>query len=133
MWIKNVKEAFLAVFVWEGLLPFLIQIDRLGNALCGGNPRTTVSGRTGCFAGNKPNPYWKLLEKIIDFTFLPIDGPGHCRAAWIFENNFIHRESSHYALGALSLVVVFACPVIAVVTYGSTLPKRIKIWLGTIF
>src|SRR5512132_3657047 len=67
-------------------LNVLIAIDQLGNAIAGGNPDNTISGRVGFFASadhaSKINSYWKTLERIIDFTFEPLQGPGHCYRAW---------------------------------------------------
>jgi hypothetical protein len=121
MWYRNVREAFLALFVQEGLLPFLVQLDRLGNALCGGNAKTTVSGRTGFYTFTKKNPYWKLMAKIIDFTFYPVDGPNHCYIAWKYEKNLNHRRGNDIGLTFLSLIILLTCPIICIFTYGSRL------------
>lgn len=58
----------------------LIAIDQLGNTLAGGHPDSTISARIGYFSENvcSVKVYWKNLERIIDFTFFPIDGPKHC-------------------------------------------------------
>lgn len=121
MWFRNVKEAFLLLFVWEGLLAFLVQIDRLGNALTGGNPLTTISGRTGFYSIARNNPYWKMLEKIINFSFYPIEGKDHCYRAWVYEKEWEHRRGNDVGLFFLSLVVILACLPISLFTYGSTL------------
>jgi hypothetical protein len=121
MWYRNVREAFLGLFAWEGLLPFLVQLDRLGNALSGGNPETTISGRTGFYAIARKNPYWRITASIIDFTFKPIDGPEHCYFAWKMEKSFSHRRGNDVGLILLSLFVLATCPIICVFTYGSNL------------
>ncbi len=89
MWLTNVKSAIFNLFIWQSFLELLINIDRLGNSLCGGDPRATVSGRVGYFAATKKNPYWRLLQVVINFAFRPIDGIGHCYKAW-------HHESIRY-------------------------------------
>lgn len=67
------------------MLSVLVAIDQLGNAFAGGNPDATVSARVGYFnakpaeqTGVKYPKYWQQLERIIDATFYPLDGPRHC-------------------------------------------------------
>lgn len=126
MWLYNVQNALITLNIWQGFLMFLVNIDKLGNALCGGDYRATISGRVGHFAHNKRNPYWKLLQYIINFTFMPIDGPEHCYTAWRGERRNNYRRSSDIALAALSIVVMVSCLIIAPCTYGYALFYRIK-------
>jgi hypothetical protein len=54
----------------------LISIYQLGNTICGGDPDNTISARVGYFAlvNNGPKKYyWRTFEKVINFTFWPID------------------------------------------------------------
>lgn len=53
----------------------LVAIDQLGNTIAGGNPDATISARTGYFSHVEETtfrPYWLTMERVIDFTFLPI-------------------------------------------------------------
>ncbi len=118
MWFRNVREAFLALFEWRGILPLLIQLDRLGNAICGGSAHTTISGRTGFYSIARMNPYWRGLAAIINFAFYPIDGKDHCYQAWVIEKNLDHRRGSDVGLFFLSLIVILACILITIFTYG---------------
>jgi hypothetical protein len=68
--------------------------DILLNALAGGHPDITVSARTGRYAayygdrGTLTAKFWNLMEWMIDTTFYPLDGVGHCKQAyeWTMEN-----------------------------------------------
>ena len=62
------------------ILRVLISIDQLGNTIAGGHPDVTISARTGYFANVEKTGlrvWWRCMEKIIDFSFRPIDGPRH--------------------------------------------------------
>lgn len=50
-------------------------ISRAINVLLGGDADTSLSARVHIDG-------WRRLETIIDMLFLPLEGPGHCRAAW---------------------------------------------------
>lgn len=107
--------------LWAGirflLVIILLQIDRIGNALCGGDHRATVSGRVGYFAQTKNNTYWLALEWLINKTFEPIDGPDHCAAAMRWERFNGYRRGNDVALVLLSVVVFVACAIIAPILY----------------
>lgn len=63
----------------------LVALDQLGNALSRGNPDNTISARIGYFnygANFFDSSYWKVIEKIVNFTFKPIDGIDHCKMAY---------------------------------------------------
>ena len=82
------------------------------NAITGGNPEVTVSGRTGYynllmekkiregrFYWVKKNStdkllsgFWKLMMTIIDQTFEPIDGDNHCYSAYEYHINEFREE-----------------------------------------
>ncbi len=97
----------------------LIAIDQLGNALAGGYPTTTISARVGYFSENakKGIVYWKWLERLIDFTFYPIDGPRHCYHAWQSDTNKLFRRGSDLARIILSIIIIIANPFIAITLY----------------
>jgi len=94
----------------------LVAIDQLGNAIAGGNPDSTISARVGYFSerANRGKGYWKALESIIDFAFFPIDGPRHCYQAWQAEDEHFWRGSD-FTRVILSVFIIVACPVIAIV------------------
>lgn len=62
-----------------------IGIDQLGNAIAGGNPDNTISGRIGFFANHSITLtlwYWKIMQFIVDYTFYPMDGFNHCHDSY---------------------------------------------------
>lgn len=107
------------------IMGVLRAIDRLGNALRGGNDLGTISGATGYFANHhtfkdkKIKLFWETLEKIIDFTFRPIDTKHHCYVASRYEVNHLgvcHQTGAWWSLVLLSIMVIVACLLIIVVT-----------------
>jgi hypothetical protein len=106
-------------------LNVLIAIDQLGNAIAGGNPDNTISGRVGFFASDlhqsKIKAYWKALERIIDFTFAPLQGPGHCLHAWEGEQDETDTEATYIARILLSVFVVAGCFLIGIVLWSAIL------------
>lgn len=97
----------------------LIAIDQLGNALAGGHPVTTISARVGFFSANaKVNAkkgilYWQWIERLIDFTFYPIDGPRHCYHAWQSDQHNLFRMGNDLARIILSIIMIIVNPIIA--------------------
>lgn len=92
----------------------LIGFDQLGNAFARGNPDSTISARIGY--NNRPkstkSKYWRVLEKIVDTTFEPIDDKGHCLQAYYMDEN--EDFTSYRIIGFISKVilaflVVFFC------------------------
>ncbi|MDH5183444.1 MAG: hypothetical protein OEX12_06085 [Gammaproteobacteria bacterium] len=93
-------------------LAVLIAIDQLGNAIAGGNPDATVSARCYYFAQIRPNMlkyYWRLLELIINFAFLPIDGPQHCQKALEDEPAEEFYPGSDLTRAILGILVIIVC------------------------
>jgi len=99
----------------------LIAIDQLGNAIAGGNPDCTISGRTGYFQYNSKRPYiwyWNLLAFVIDATFYPFDGHHHCKQAYKKElKNEFKYTSNVILLFLLSLITFASCSILAVVAW----------------
>lgn len=102
------------------ILRVLISIDQLGNTIAGGHPDVTISARTGYFANVEKTGlrvWWRCMEKIIDFSFRPIDGPRHCYRAYKKDKDEgKHREGSDLARALLGAFVVLACIPIAIIT-----------------
>lgn len=94
------------------LMNILVAGDQLGNALAKGNPDNTISARIGYFnySQNKLNSrYWKLLEKIVNFTFRPIDGADHCFQAYCLDRNEKFEDVDYISDIILFFFVVFPC------------------------
>lgn len=99
-------------------LNVLLAIDQLGNAIAAGNPDNTISARVGYFASadhpSRIKAYWKTLERIIDFTFHPIQGAGHCRNAWLAEADETDTQGTYIARIILGIFVALGCAAISV-------------------
>ena len=92
----------------------LVAIDQLGNAIADGNPDVTISARVGEFARrvDKYQPFWRLLESIINLAFLPVDGPEHCYIAFKNESGEKETEGNDIARAILCIFVLVFCPII---------------------
>ena len=91
-----------------------MNLDKVGNALCAGDYRATVSGRVGYHA-LKMQLYWVILEWVIDKTFEPVDGVNHCYRAYLYEEARYasHRRGNDIALAVLGLGVLSVCAFLA--------------------
>jgi hypothetical protein len=63
---------------------------------------------------SKIKAYWKGLERIIDFTFEPIQGPGHCFRAWQGEPDETDSEVTYITRIILGIFVAVGCFFISV-------------------
>ncbi|NQX77377.1 hypothetical protein [Gilvibacter sp.] len=63
--------------------------------------------------------YWTTIQKIIDTTFYPVDGPGHCHEAYhndpgeIFDN----RLTIFFVALAATFIIIPSCLLIALILY----------------
>ena len=99
------------------ILNVLIAIDQLGNAITGGNPDNTISARAAHFSrfsDSKFKHYWKIIEKIIDLTFEPVDGENHCLKSYHNEKGHHFGEGSDIARGILGLGVAVVCLILLI-------------------
>lgn len=129
MYFRNLLIAFKALTEYEDFREFLLDIDRIFNAITGGIPYATISARVGYFAANKPNLFWLALQKIIDETFRPWDGSGHCYEAYRWEQKLFnneYRRGSDIALVALSLVTSLGCLILLIPIYIYAAIKKKK-------
>ena len=104
----------------------LLRGDILGNVIVGGNPEVTVSARLGYQSyrhhkNKKDDGFWWLCESIVDSTFEPIDGTGHCYSAFrwtetVFKirkgQNLHINHGPDFMLVALLFLVVTSCLII---------------------
>lgn len=91
----------------------LVGIDQLGNAIAGGNPDCTISGRIGYYQEHARRPYvwyWNMLAFVVNLTFYPWDGPGHCAQAYEKEKDEDHFITNNpIALFLLSIFTLGSC------------------------
>lgn len=99
----------------------LIAVDQLGNAIAGGNPDATISGRIGYFAKNSHKSvrlYWLLMQFIVDATFYPLDGYNHCFDSYLNDKNEEYRPAKLViAFFGLSLITVVSCLILIIPFY----------------
>ena len=113
MYLKNLFLAIEQLF--ESRPKWVpMNLDKVGNALCAGDYRATVSGRVGYHALNL-KLYWVILEWVIDAAFYPIHGKGHCLMAYELEEalQVSHRRGNDIALAILGLGVFVVCAILA--------------------
>ena len=107
----------------------LVSVDQLGNTICSGNPDNTISARVGYFSQVNRNAsrwFWKFLEKIINFTFWPIDGPNHCQLAFEADPEEIFNDSNgDFFRVLISIVIILVCIPISILLYPVWLIKKI--------
>ena len=107
----------------------LVSLDQLGNTLCGGNPDNTISARVGYFSQTTRHAgkyFWKGLEKIVNFTFWPVDGPGHCRQAFEADpQEAFNDNNGDFFRVLISVVIVIMCLPISIILYTVWLEKKI--------
>jgi hypothetical protein len=96
-------------------------LDRLMNAICGGSGLNTISARVGYHISDADkwhSKYWNGLAWIIDFTFKPVDGAGHCLMAYNHESRFFVANDGNDAVRALlGIVIAFSCLILIPIIY----------------
>lgn len=106
----------------------LVAIDQLGNTMCGGNPDNTISARVGYFSSTTRNStkyFWLGLEKIINFTFWPVDGPFHCLQAFESDPEETFSDNNGDAFRIFISIIVVTCIPISIILYLQWLIKNI--------
>jgi hypothetical protein len=90
-------------------------ISQLIHALFGGHSQVAVSGKVGYKVSQSDLHYWKLIEKVIDFTFYPIDGKGHCVMSYNKDpsENYQKGISSGFWFGVMCAIIVPICIVLS--------------------
>ncbi len=92
--------------------------DQLVNAITGGNPDISISARIGYHVRQSRSTYWKTLSKIVDVTFYPLDGAGHCDLSYMgdmFED--YAEELDELEKGVLALTVTVSCILLIIPIY----------------
>jgi len=98
----------------------VLALDQLGNAIAGGNPDNTISARVGYYsrcANKRVRWYWLSVQRIINTTFYPLDGKGHCYQAYLEDKGEDFHKGSSVMRFILSLIIVASCPLIFVLLY----------------
>ncbi len=80
-----------------------VAIDQLVGTLVGGDPDVTISSHIHSMT--KISPKWCWLERVVDATFAPLDGVGHCRQAYAGDND-VDLTNNYYLV---CVVVIVTC------------------------
>lgn len=102
-----------------------LALDRLGNALCGGESESTISASTGYHARHtrgSQKVFWVSLEKVINWAFKPFDGPNHCYDAW--QREYWVRNHSTGSDIARAALLLLSLPVCAVIGTGARIRTK---------
>lgn len=110
----------------------LIGIDQLGNTFAGGNPDNTISARVGYnyYHNSKIHfkQYWNSLRFIIDTTFYPLDGKGHCHSAYHNDDEIYYDDGTkNWAVAILSIIILITCIPISIVLYLLFITRIIRL------
>ncbi|BBM00545.1 hypothetical protein [Microbulbifer sp. GL-2] len=95
-------------------------MDQLGNAIAVGNLDATMSARCGYFSRVleiRFRRYWRFLQRVIHFTFLPIDGPDHCYQSYFWDRAEKHEEGSDFMPAVLGFFVILFCVPLSLFTW----------------
>ena len=110
--------------IWKYISNIFIAVDQLGNVLVGGNPDNTISARVGyynhyhTFENGKVPWYWILFEKIIDFSFYPVDGENHCHEAYHSDpGEFFDNWATNFFMVLAAAIIILSCIGIATILY----------------
>ena len=102
----------------------IISLDQTFNAIADGNMDCTISARLGYLYVHRRSWWTDLLLKVVDVTFYPVDGRGHCLGAYYLEQDEYYVRGSRIALAMLSLFVVLGCLLVVVPILLVALYKR---------
>lgn len=90
----------------------LVAIDQLFNALAAGDADGTISARLGYLQAKRPDDWTDFLAEVVDMTFFPVDGEGHCRQAYEKDESEAYLKGNDTALAILSLFVLIGCGIL---------------------
>lgn len=113
------------------LYRILLAVDKLGNALSGGDHNVTISARLGYMTHHRDMWWAHFVAMIVDLSFFPVEGKGHCLNAWrnitLGTGELVDiRRGSDVGLTIMSLFVLAACPIILAFTLPAGVLKRIR-------
>lgn len=94
------------------------------NALAGGNPDVPISARVGVYS--KRGCWWfSVIEAIIDCSFYPADGNGHCWNAYLDDPKEGVSKGPFASLVAVSVFAVLGSVIAGVIMWAIYLFKRL--------
>lgn len=91
----------------------------LGNTLTNGDKGVSISARIGYNVRNNKYLFWKFCRAIVDTTFYPVEGWGHCERA--YQNQLCNAYTVHgsvIGLVFMSLLMLVVCILLSVLFWG---------------
>lgn len=90
-------------------------VSQLGNMLSSRHADISISSRVGKGALDSIK-FYLFLQLVIDYTFYPLEGKGHCLNAYKNDpkEDFEFGKDGIYSKTVISLFVCTICPILAV-------------------
>lgn len=103
-------------------------VSQLGNAVCGGGNDISISARIGYHQLHSKSFFYKVCGWIVDNTFYPLDGKGHCVTAYVNDPHEDYQISKGFkVMEYITLVLLWLfCIPLAVIFLAYQLIKLIK-------
>lgn len=100
-------------------------VSQLGNALSGGSADVSISARIGSMKDK--NWFWRWCRRLVDFTFYPIDGAGHCAGAFFndIDEDFQRGEGWLPGIIIMTLLMIAVCTAAIPFTWVYYLIKKL--------
>lgn len=119
---------FIKRVVWRFIIylrDFLEGTDKYLNGIGGGNYEVTVSARCGYYNLHNGNWFWRTCAGVIDFSFYPYQGWGHCEQARKGEKDRVHEEGPIIVLGIFLILTTIVCLILSIISYLYLLINKI--------
>lgn len=94
----NYNESYLGII--------LNALSCLGNALIKGGKHVSISGRIGFNSFKNRLKFYKVAEKVVDTTFYPIEGWGHCKRAYESSKEQNHKVDKGFTFGLYVMIII---------------------------
>lgn len=98
-------------------------LDQAWGSLANCNVDSTISATIGNYHKKEGGKYWNSMRWMVDTTFYPIDGEGHCRQAYESDPNEDFEKGWEIPLFIMTLI---PCIPIAVILWSNYLIN--KLW-----
>ena len=106
--------------------------SQAANAFTGGHADVSISARIGeKNLYDKVNWFWRSAMWIVDNTFYPVDGKGHCYNAYLndsyedYQSNRLPKQLQVFGLYMVACIVVLFCSILAPIFWSYELIKKI--------
>lgn len=94
-------------------------LSTLGNTLTHGDRDVSISGRIGYNYLFHRNLFWIVCRAIVDFTFYPIEGWGHCERAYKKDMNEEHTPNGVlWGLVLMCFIMIVFCLLLSILFWG---------------